>query len=180
MKIILYSVSNFQDITSTFIHQTSHANVHSLIILFPIFISVLPETPTNAEPSSEPSLSLMTSSSTTEQSRLTVMQSFTEISAKLQLSPELLETHQRKVPIEKRPLLSQLNMISRMFSDVAKAGVSFSSLSPEDRSALIKNNSSLYVQYILARYFNASSGLEQVTFFAKYTLDLCFSIRVPL
>jgi hypothetical protein len=108
------------------------------------------------------------------------MQSFTEISAKLQLSPELLETHQRKVPIEKRPLLSQLNMISRMFSDVAKAGVSFASLSPEDRSALIKNNSSLYVQYILARYFNASSGLEQVTFFAKYTLDLCFSIRVPL
>jgi hypothetical protein len=179
MKIILYSVSNFQDITSTFIHQTSHANVHSLI-LFPNFISVLPETPTNAEPSSEPSLSLMTSSSSTEQSRLTVMQSFTEISAKLQLSPELLETHQRKVPIEKRPLLSQLNMISRMFSDVAKAGDSFASLSPEDRSALIKNNSSLYVQYILARYFNASSGLEQVTFFAKYTLDLCFSIRVPL
>jgi hypothetical protein len=123
---------------------------------------------------------MTSSSSSTEQSRLTVMQSFTEISAKLQLSPELLETHQRKVPIEKRPLLSQLNMISRMFSDVAKAGVSFASLSPEDRSALIKNNSSLYVQYILARYFNASSGLEQVTFFAKYTLDLCFSIRVPL
>ena len=60
-----------------------------------------------------------------------------------------------------------------VLSDVAQNEDSFSSLTSEDQAVLIKSNGSLYVQYILARYFNASSGLEQVmTIKRKLTIQV--------
>lgn len=40
---------------------------------------------------------------------------------------------------------------------------SFSCLTEHDQDILLKTNCQLYIQYILARYFNATSGIEQVT-----------------
>ena len=91
-----------------------------------------------------------------------VVQSFARISAKLHLSQEFLDNHHRKKPLEKRPLFSQLNMISMVFSDFAKTQDSFAALQATDQEMLLKNNSQLYIQYILARYFSADTGLEQV------------------
>ena len=53
-----------------------------------------------------------------EQTR--IMESFGQVLDKLQLSSELLENHQRSKPLEKRPLISQMNMIALVFSDFAR------------------------------------------------------------
>ena len=50
-----------------------------------------------------------------------------------------------------------------MITEFASSQGSFASLRKEDQKHLLVNNVPLYLQYILARYFSAESGLEQIT-----------------
>lgn len=96
-----------------------------------------------------------------------VVDSFDKISAKLYLSPDFIDNHRRKKPLEKRPLFLQLNMLSMVFSDFARTQDSFAGLQAQDQEMLLKNNSQLYIQYILARYFSSASGLDQVSWMSQ-------------
>jgi hypothetical protein len=96
-----------------------------------------------------------------------VVKAFAKISSKLQLSQDFMDNHHRIKPLEKRPLFSQLNMISMVFSDFAKTQDSFTGLHASDQEILLKNNSQLYIQYILARYFSADSGLDQISWMSQ-------------
>jgi hypothetical protein len=50
-----------------------------------------------------------------------ILNSYNKITKKLQPNQELLENHQQKRPLEKRTLISQLNVILMMFSEFARA-----------------------------------------------------------
>ena len=113
-----------------------------------------------------------------EQAR--IAESFNRVAKRIHLTQEFLENHQRKKPLEKRPLVNHLNMISLMFSDFAKNQEYFSALSAQDQEVLIKHNSPLYIQYILARYFSSETGREQIAWISQgngppseSTYDLC-------
>jgi hypothetical protein len=49
-----------------------------------------------------------------------------------------------------------------MITDFSSTLTGFKNLRQEDRAVLLKANVPLYLQYILARYFCSTSGLEQV------------------
>ena len=95
-----------------------------------------------------------------------ILDAFTLITGKLcltsDLSQDLILSHQRKKPMEKTTLLSQLSMIASTLTEFASSQFLFSSLCKEDQTALLKNNIPLYLQYVLARYFSADTGLEQL------------------
>ena len=60
-------------------------------------------------------------------------------------------------------LISQLSMIASMITEFATSLFHFKSLTPEDQITLLKCNIPLYLQYVMARYFNAGTGLEQLS-----------------
>jgi hypothetical protein len=73
----------------------------------------------------------------------------------------IFEFHQRKSSLDKQTLFSHLNNIESALREFAQSQTMFASLWPNDQIVLLKNNTPLYIQYILARYFSAESGLEQ-------------------
>ena len=95
-----------------------------------------------------------------------ILDAFTLITGKLcltsDLSQDLILNHQRQKPMEKTTLLSQLSMIASTLTEFASSQFLFSSLCKEDQTTLLKNNIPLYLQYVLARYFSADTGLEQL------------------
>ncbi len=95
-----------------------------------------------------------------------ILDAFTLITGKLcltsDLSQDLILNHQRQKPMEKTSLLSQLSMIASTLTEFASSQFLFSSLCKEDQTTLLKNNIPLYLQYVLARYFSADTGLEQL------------------
>jgi len=96
----------------------------------------------------------------------TILDAFTLITGQLSLTSELAQdlilNHQRQKSMEKTTLLSQLSMIASTLTEFAYSQFLFSSLSREDQTTLLKNNIPLYLQYILARYFSADTGVEQL------------------
>jgi len=50
-----------------------------------------------------------------------ILNSFNEITKKLKPNQELFENHQQMRPLEKRILISQLNVILMVFSEFARA-----------------------------------------------------------
>jgi hypothetical protein len=46
--------------------------------------------------------------------------------------------------------------------DFALSQTQFTSLCREDQRSLLRSNTGLYLQYVLGRYFNAKSGLDQL------------------
>jgi hypothetical protein len=95
-----------------------------------------------------------------------ILDAFTITSGNLSFSSEsvrdLILNHQRLKPLEKSTLISQLSLIALMLTKFASSQFVFLSLSKEDQFTLLKNNIPLYLQYIMARYFSADNGLEQI------------------
>jgi hypothetical protein len=54
-------------------------------------------------------------------------------------------------------------MVTFALTDFAASQYLFSSLCKEDQTILLKNNIPLYLQYIIARYFTADTGFEQLS-----------------
>ncbi len=95
-----------------------------------------------------------------------ILDAFTLITGKLcltsDLSQDLIMNHQRQKSMQKTTLLTQLSMIASTLTEFASSQFLFSSLCQEDQTTLLKNNIPLYLQYVLARYFSADTGLEQL------------------
>ena len=96
----------------------------------------------------------------------TVLDAFTIISGKLSMdskpAQDFILSHQYQKPMEKSTLMTQLSMIAQTLTEFAATLFLFQSLCKEDQATLLKNNIPLYLQYILARYFSAETGLEQL------------------
>ena len=75
--------------------------------------------------------------------------------------------------MEKTTLISQLSMIATMLTSFAYTQSLFLSLTREDQGTLLKNNIPLYLQYVIARYFSAETGLEQLNWIleGQITID---------
>ena len=76
---------------------------------------------------------------------------------------DLIANHLRKKPLQKTTVISQISMIAMMLTEFATSQFLFRTLSRGDQAILLKNNIPLYIQYILARYFHADTGMEQLT-----------------
>ena len=59
-------------------------------------------------------------------------------------------------------ILNVIGQLQQLFHRFAARNQLFKSLSSGDQDLLLRNNDSLYVQYILARYLAADSGMEQI------------------
>lgn len=80
--------------------------------------------------------------------------------------------HQLKQSPHKLTLITQLSKIAAMTIEYSSNLSGFKSLNQEDRVTLLRSNVSLYLQYILARYFCCQSGLDQIS----WILDGHFSV----
>ena len=101
----------------------------------------------------------------------TILDTFTIISDKLGphsfLTQQLIRTHQRHLEVSKKTLVSQLGVIAMAIKEFALSQFLFSSLCKEDQEILLRNNIPLYLQYVLARYFSADSGLSQLSWISE-------------
>ena len=95
-----------------------------------------------------------------------ILDAFTLSCGKLNLDSEsaqdLILNHQGLKAFEKTTLISQLIVIASMLTDFASKLLLFTSLSSEDQKILLKHNIPFYLQYIMARYFSADTGLDQL------------------
>jgi len=78
-------------------------------------------------------------------------------------SRRIIECHMGTRNLEKKYLINQLGEIATAVADFVFSQPSFASLQRADQIYLLKNNIPLYLQYVLARYFTAETGLEQVS-----------------
>ena len=95
-----------------------------------------------------------------------ILDSFTVSCCKLDLTSQpvqhLMLCHQGLKPCDKSTIIKQLAETASMLTHFATSQLLFSSLTKEDQLILLKNNIPLYLQYVLARYFTAESGLDQL------------------
>lgn len=80
--------------------------------------------------------------------------------------------HQGRIPIEKFAVFAQLREISKLVDSFARSLPLFRGLKRSDQELLLKNNTPLYIQYILARYFRSESGLEQLAWIQEGQISL--------
>ena len=66
------------------------------------------------------------------------------------------------VGLDRPTLRRHFDRVGALFANFAQQLPDFSCLSPRDQRTLVGCNSSMFCQYILGRYFHASTGLEQV------------------
>ena len=59
-------------------------------------------------------------------------------------------------------LLRQLSSVANSLTEFAKSQFAFNSLSQEDQTVLLSYNVPLYLQYVVAKYFSAKTGLDQL------------------
>ena len=76
---------------------------------------------------------------------------------------ELVLAHQRRKPLDKMTIIAQLGTIASLITEFASSLAPFKSLPAADQFTLLKCNIPLYLQYIVARYFTSSTGLEQLS-----------------
>ena len=108
-----------------------------------------------------------------------VLDAFALASGKLAPSPDqvrdLLLIHQMRRPPDKASIISQLGRMATVITDLSSSLPGFKYLRQDDRTVLLKANVSLYLQYVLARYFCSTTGLEQV----DWILEGQFSAASP-
>jgi hypothetical protein len=115
--------------------------------------------------------------SDSSQSLLTqVLDAFTLTCAKLNPNSnrvqDLVLAHQRRKPLDKMIIIGQLGTIASMITEFASSLAPFKSLPASDKFTLLKCNIPLYLQYIVARYFTSSTGLEQLSWILEGQLSI--------
>lgn len=75
---------------------------------------------------------------------------------------EIVLHHLKTATLRKTSLILHLGHIASALTDFARSMPVFRNLSSNTQRLLLRNNVPLYIQYVLARYFNAASGLEQL------------------
>ena len=92
-----------------------------------------------------------------------ILDAFALSSAKLSpntpQAQDLIRNHLRLKPLDKTTIVNQISMIAFMLSEFATSQYLFSTLKREDQIILLKNNIPLYLQYVMARYFHAETGI---------------------
>jgi hypothetical protein len=85
---------------------------------------------------------------------------------------QIVGFHQRKRPLNKSTIMSHLKIFKSTIAKFAFSQPTFASLTKQDQNVLLENNVPLYIQYILARYFSAESGLEQISWMMEGQISL--------
>ncbi len=85
---------------------------------------------------------------------------------------QIVGFHQRKRPLNKFTIMSHLKTFESTIAKFAFSQPTFASLTKQDQNVLLDNNVPLYIQYILARYFSAESGLEQISWVMEGQISL--------
>jgi len=94
-----------------------------------------------------------------------------KISMRSNQTLQLIQNHQGSVSMIKNTLIDHLSHVVLLVTEFASAQVTFSSLMREDQIVLLKNNIPLYLQYIIARYFSAGTGLDQLSWILEGQLS---------
>ena len=96
-----------------------------------------------------------------------VLEGFSFATGKLspasKISSQLILNHQGMRKWDKNTLVAQLSSIATIITEFASSQLLFSSLAREDQITLLKSNVPLYLQYLIARYFSAATGLDQLS-----------------
>ncbi len=100
------------------------------------------------------------------------------ISADSESAQDLIKIHQSLKPISLSTYLNQLTLLASTLQQFASLQPQFQSLSQDDQDILLRNNIPLYLQYVTARYLNAKSGLEQLTWILEGNIFLDFTKEV--
>ncbi len=85
---------------------------------------------------------------------------------------DLVLAHQRRKPLEKMTIITQLSTIASMITEFATSLAPFRSIPSTDQLTLLKCNIPLYLQYVMARYFSSSTGLEQLSWILEGQLSI--------
>jgi hypothetical protein len=105
-----------------------------------------------------------------------VLEGFAFATGKLCLASQnstlLILNHQGKDKCDKHTLIAQLSSIASIITEFASSQLLFSSLTKEDQIILLKNNVPLYLQYIIARYFSAATGLDQLSWILEGQISI--------
>ena len=75
----------------------------------------------------------------------------------------VFECHLGRREVDKKYFIDQLSEIATSLTNFAFSQPLFSAVKREDQVHLLKNNIPLYLQYVMARYFTAETGFEQVS-----------------
>ena len=95
-----------------------------------------------------------------------------KIASHSESAEEIIGFHQRKKSLVKSTVMAHLKIFESTISKFAMSQPMFASLSKQDQNVLLENNVPLYIQYILARYFSAESGLEQIAWLMEGQISL--------
>ncbi len=85
---------------------------------------------------------------------------------------DLVLAHQRRKPLDKMTIITQLSTIASMITEFATSLTPFRSLPSTDQLTLLKCNIPLYLQYVMARYFSSNTGLEQLSWILEGQLSI--------
>jgi hypothetical protein len=105
-----------------------------------------------------------------------VLDGFSFVTGKIdshsETATQIVGFHQRKRPLNKSTVISHLKTFESTIAKFAFSQPTFASLTKQDQNVLLGNNVPLYIQYILARYFSAESGLEQISWVMEGQISL--------
>lgn len=85
---------------------------------------------------------------------------------------EILLHHLKVKTLPKTSLILHLGCIASALTEFARSIPAFRSLTSLTQRILLRNNVPLYIQYVLARYFNSPSGLEQLNWILEGQVKL--------
>jgi hypothetical protein len=108
-----------------------------------------------------------------------ILDSFTFSMLRVESSPhtsEILSHHLKAATLRKTSLILHLGHIASALTDFARSIPTFRNLSCDTQRLLLRNNVPLYIQYVLARYFNSSSGLEQLNWILEGQVTRKFDV----
>ena len=101
-----------------------------------------------------------------------ILDAFSLLAGKISIqNSQLVQNHLGRPP-DKDSFIGHLGQLAALMTEFASAQLVFSSLDREDQNILLKSNVPLYLQYIVARYFSAATGVEQLSWILEGQLNI--------
>jgi len=100
-----------------------------------------------------------------------ILDAFSLLSGKISgQNSQLVQNHLGRPP-DKDSFIGHLGQLAALMTEFASSQLVFSSLDREDQNVLLKSNVPLYLQYIVARYFSAATGVDQLSWILEGQLS---------
>ena len=101
-----------------------------------------------------------------------ILDGFSLLAGKISIqNSQLVQNHLGRPP-DKDSLISHLVQLAALMTEFASSQLIFSSLDRDDQNMLLKNNVPLYLQYIVARYFSAATGVDQLSWILEGQINM--------